>query len=106
MNQGKLFLELEEQDVRKIFDVNTLAHFWTCKEFLGDMIKHNSGHIVNVASVCGLMGTYKLTDYCATKFAAVGFSESLRVELKVTNKFFFLKDFHSTSYRQKAFFQR
>lgn len=49
------------------------------------MIENNHGHIVNVSSVCGLQGGYKLTDYCASKFAVVGFTESLRVELKVMN---------------------
>jgi all-trans-retinol dehydrogenase (NAD+) len=49
------------------------------------MLKHNKGHIVNMASVCGLTGGYKLTDYCASKFAAVGFTESLRAELRLAN---------------------
>lgn len=49
------------------------------------MLKNNNGHIVNVSSVCGLQGGYKLTDYCASKFAVVGFTESLRLELKTLN---------------------
>lgn len=49
------------------------------------MIELNKGHIVNISSVCGLMGAYKLTDYCSSKFAVVGFTESLRVELKTVN---------------------
>lgn len=57
------------------------------------MMENNHGHIVTVASVAGLMGMYKCTDYSATKFAAVGFHESLFTELKVrlkilTNHFF------------------
>lgn len=83
MNQGKLFLELTEQDVKNIFSVNTFAHFWMCREFLPDMINENKGHIVNVASVCGLVGGYKITDYCSSKFATTGFTESLRAELRV-----------------------
>ena len=64
--------------------LDRLEDFWLCKEFLGDMIKDNrGGHIVNVSSACGQMGAYKLTDYCATKFAVVGFTESLRIELKI-----------------------
>jgi all-trans-retinol dehydrogenase (NAD+) len=81
MNHGKCLLELEEKDVRNIFDVNILSHFWLCKEFLEGMLK-NGGHIVNVSSACGQMGSYKLTDYCSTKFAVVGFTESLRIEIK------------------------
>ena len=85
MNQGKLFLELTEQDVKNIFNVNTFAHFWLCREFLPDMIHENKGHIVNVSSVCGLVGGYKITDYCSSKFATTGFTESLRTELRVLN---------------------
>ncbi len=83
MNNGKLFLELEEKDVRNIFEVNVLAHFWLCKEYLGCMLNNKRGHIVNIASACGQMGAYRLTDYCSTKFAVVGFTESLRMELKI-----------------------
>lgn len=57
--------------------------FQTTKAFLGDMVKRGRGHIVTVASLAGLMGTYRCTDYSATKFAAVGFHESLFTELRV-----------------------
>jgi all-trans-retinol dehydrogenase (NAD+) len=46
------------------------------------MIQKGAGHIVTVASAGGLIGVPKMTDYSASKFAAVGFDESLRVELK------------------------
>lgn len=46
------------------------------------MMESQSGHIVTVASVTGLLGTYGCTDYSATKFACVGFHESLFSELK------------------------
>ena len=38
--------------------------------------------IVNVSSMAGFMGVFGLTDYCASKFAVVGFSEALRQELR------------------------
>lgn len=43
------------------------------------MIK--KGHIVTVASMAGIVGVAGLADYCASKFGAVGFDESLRMEL-------------------------
>lgn len=85
VNYGKLLLDLTNEEIKRLFQVNTLAHFWLCKEFLPDMIERNRGHIVNVASVCGLQGAYKLTDYCSSKFAVVGFTESLRNEIKILN---------------------
>jgi 3-dehydrosphinganine reductase len=38
--------------------------------------------IVNVSSMAGFMGVFGLSDYCASKFAVVGFSEALRQELR------------------------
>ena len=61
--------------------VNTLAHFWTTKAFLPAMRAAGAGHVVVVASVAGLIGSANLIDYSASKFAAVGFAESLRNEL-------------------------
>jgi all-trans-retinol dehydrogenase (NAD+) len=46
------------------------------------MIGRNSGHIVNIASAAGLIGVRGLADYCASKFAAYGFNESIRMELR------------------------
>jgi all-trans-retinol dehydrogenase (NAD+) len=85
VNHGKLFLDLSQTEVTRLFQVNVLAHFWLCQEWLPSMLEKNHGHIVNVASVCGLQGAYKLTDYCSSKFAAVGFTESLRLELANIN---------------------
>lgn len=39
------------------------------------------GHVVNVSSVLGYAGMPEVSAYCATKFAVLGFSESLRAEL-------------------------
>ena len=79
---GKRFLECSEDDIQRTMGVNTMALFWTARAFLPDMIARNAGHIVTVASAAGLIGTAKLTDYSASKFAAVGFDESMRLELK------------------------
>lgn len=55
----------------------------TTKSFLNEMVGRGNGHVVTVASVAGLIGTYLCTDYSATKFAAIGFHESLLTELRV-----------------------
>jgi len=80
---GKSLLELTEAQIHRTFDVNVMAHFWTIRNFLPDMIARKKGHIVTVASLAGHGGTNKLVDYCASKFANVGFDESLRTELYV-----------------------
>ena len=78
---GKSLLELSDRDIERTFDVNAIAPFRTVRAFLPTMLARDSGHIVTIASAAGLAGTAKLTDYCASKFAAVGFDEALRFEL-------------------------
>jgi len=82
---GKSFLELSTDEIRKTFDVNVLAHFWTIKAFLPSMIEKNEGHIVTISSSAGLHGTPNLSDYSASKFALSGLHESLFLELREQN---------------------
>ncbi|MBS1624175.1 MAG: SDR family oxidoreductase [Bacteroidetes bacterium] len=49
------------------------------------MKANGGGRIVNTSSMGGLLGVYGYTDYAASKFALIGFSESLRQELKPHN---------------------
>ncbi|MDR2743377.1 MAG: SDR family oxidoreductase [Treponema sp.] len=79
---GKTFLETPDEKMLQTMNVNTLAHFWTGKAFLPSMLERNSGHIVTIASAAGIVGVQGLADYNASKFAAFGFNESLRMELR------------------------
>jgi all-trans-retinol dehydrogenase (NAD+) len=79
---GKMFLDVPDERIELTMKVNTLALFWTNKAFLPDMLKRDSGHVVTVASAAGMVGVAGLGDYNASKFAAIGFDESLRAELK------------------------
>jgi len=83
---GKGLLECSDEQIQRTFDVNIMAHFWTVKSFLPDMIQQDRGHIVTIASLAGHNGSNRLVDYCASKFAAVGFDESLRTELAVDGR--------------------
>ncbi|KAG8133694.1 hypothetical protein E2320_011475, partial [Naja naja] len=58
----------------------------TTKAFLPKMLELNHGHIVTIASSLGLFSTAGVEDYCASKFGAVGFHESLSHELKAAEK--------------------
>ncbi|MBN2042022.1 MAG: SDR family oxidoreductase [Spirochaetes bacterium] len=58
---------------------------WHVIKELVPAMKRNGGHIVNVSSVGGYIGLFGYTDYCASKFAVIGFSEALRSELKFFN---------------------
>jgi all-trans-retinol dehydrogenase (NAD+) len=79
---GKSFFDLTIDEMQRTMNINYWGHIYFTKTLIGDMIARNSGAIVNVASSSGLIGMPILSDYCASKFAEVGLSESLRRELK------------------------
>ncbi|XP_068604863.1 epidermal retinol dehydrogenase 2-like isoform X1 [Brachionichthys hirsutus] len=83
---GRKFMDTPDSLIEKTMEVNTMAHFWTYKAFLPAMIANNHGHLVSIASSAGLIGVNGLADYCASKFAAVGFAESVGLELLATGK--------------------
>ncbi|XP_068381893.1 short-chain dehydrogenase/reductase family 16C member 6-like [Eschrichtius robustus] len=83
---GKLFLNTPDHMVERSFLVSALSHFWTCKAFLPAMLKANHGHLVCISSIAGVVGINGLSDYCASKFAAFGFAESLYLELRLLQK--------------------
>jgi short-subunit dehydrogenase len=69
--------------LRKVFDVNVLSNWYTTKAFLPDMLRHNKGHIVTIASTASFVGVAGLADYTATKAAILSFHEALNQELKL-----------------------
>jgi len=83
---GTPLLDTPDERIIKTFEVNTLAHFWTVKAFLPDMLQANDGHIVTIASIAGFFAAPQMVDYAASKFAARGFSEGLRMELRKMGK--------------------
>lgn len=78
---GKSFMELSMKEIHKTMDVNFFGHVIFTKLLIEDMIARDEGHIVNIASSAGLLGFPKASDYNASKFAEVGFTEALRMEL-------------------------
>ena len=83
--QGKPWLELSPEQIERTLKVNTLSQFYITKTFLPSMIAADHGHVVNVASVAGIFVIQNLTDYCASKFASIGFSQCLQQEFAGTN---------------------
>lgn len=79
---GKHLLDSTESDIRRTYEVNALALYWVTRAVLPRMIERGGGAVVTVASAAGLLGVAQQTDYSATKFAAVGFTESLRAEMR------------------------
>ncbi|CAM3843534.1 oxidoreductase [Mucilaginibacter galii] len=73
--------ESEEEEVRRMFEINFFGLANVTKAVLPVLRKQRSGHILNVASIGGLVGFPAVGFYNATKFAVDGYSESLSKEL-------------------------
>ncbi len=82
---GKSILDLSDTMMKKTLEVNTLSHLYTIREFLPDMIALNKGHVVSIASIAGVVGLPKGSDYSASKFGAFAIDECLRLEMKKNN---------------------
>ena len=73
--------ESEEEEVRKMFEINVFGLAKMTQAVLPYMRKRKSGHILNVASIGGLRAFPGVGFYNATKFAVDGLSEALAKEV-------------------------
>jgi short-subunit dehydrogenase len=80
------FLQISEMSWYNIFEINLFATVFLTKITLPIMLKQDSGIIVNIASIGGLVAhSDKVVPYISAKHAVVGFSRGLAKELKNTN---------------------
>lgn len=70
------------KDIQAQFAVNAVGVIQTTRQALPAMIRQRSGHIIQMCSMAGLVGTPTYTIYSASKHAVHGFSEALRREVK------------------------
>ena len=75
------FDQISNQDIHQMFEVNTFALMNLSRRLGARMKERGEGHIINIVSMAGLIATSKSSLYSATKFAAIGFSNALRLEL-------------------------
>jgi uncharacterized protein len=80
-----VFKEADETDMKEtedMFRVNVFGLMAATQMVLPGMKRRQSGHIINIASQAGKMATPKSSLYSSTKFAVLGYSNALRMELK------------------------
>ncbi|MDO5504139.1 MAG: SDR family oxidoreductase [Actinomycetia bacterium] len=71
------------RDTRATIEVNTLAPMYVAHEFLPSMIAApGRTHLVNLASAAGFTPNPRMAAYASSKWAVVGWSDSVRLELK------------------------
>lgn len=74
--------KLPLSDIETEINVNYLGAVYTVKAVVEGMISRREGWILNISSLAGLKGIFGYTGYSGAKFAVIGFSESLRSELR------------------------
>lgn len=75
------FEELLPKSIERQFATNVFGAFDVTRAILPTMRAQRAGHVISIASICGVIGFDLVSIYCASKFALVGWSESLSLEL-------------------------
>ncbi|PUZ24361.1 hypothetical protein GA0116948_10744 [Chitinophaga costaii] len=82
MVAGKLFQDHTPADIDNTMQVNALACMHLTRLLLPGMLARRQGHVCNIASAAGFIANPRLSVYCASKWAVIGWSESLRLEME------------------------
>jgi short-subunit dehydrogenase len=83
--RGKYFWEHSDPDIWLTMAINSLAPMYIARAFLPKMIESKQEcRIVNIASAAGTAANPRMSVYCASKWAVIGWSDSLRLELEKT----------------------
>ena len=77
------FWENSTDDIQKVIAINSTGMMLVAHEFLPGMVAHDGDcRVVTIASSAGLVSTPRLAVYCGSKWAATGWSDSVRLELE------------------------
>lgn len=82
VTSNKTFDKQSVQDIERTMRINSIAPMVVALQALPDMISRNRGHICNIASAAGMLSNPKMSVYAASKWAVIGWSDSVRIELK------------------------
>lgn len=81
---GKV-LEMGPEEWKQIIDTNLMGTYYVTRAVLPQLIEKNGGDIINISSTNGLNGAATSSAYSASKFAVIGFTESLAQEVRRNN---------------------
>jgi sorbitol-6-phosphate 2-dehydrogenase len=73
--------EFALKDWRFVIDVNLIGYFLCCKHATRAMAEQGSGSIIQINSKSGKKGSYKNSAYAASKFAGIGLTQSVALEM-------------------------
>ncbi len=76
--------EMSEAEWDRVLDINLKGQFLVTRSLIGGMIARDYGRIINLGSVCSKRGFADFSHYCASKFAVMGFTQSIAAEFAAT----------------------
>ena len=82
ITSNKTFDQQTVEEMTKTMNINTLAPMFVTRAALPDMLRRNSGHVCTIASAGGMLSNPKMSVYTASKWGAIGWSDSVRIELQ------------------------
>lgn len=90
---GADFVKHTTTQIERTIRINTLGVMHVARLFLPAMIQQGSGHLINMASAAGYIGNPNMSVYAGSKWAVIGWSESVRLEMRRAG----LKNVHVTT---------
>ena len=82
ITSNKTFDQQAPEEIIRTMNINTLAPMFVTRAMLPDMLRRNCGHVCNIASAGGMLSNPKMSVYAASKWGAIGWSDSVRIELQ------------------------
>ena len=82
ITSNKTFDKQTAEEMVRTMNINTLAPMFVTRAMLPDMLERNCGHVCNIASAGGMLSNPKMSVYAASKWGAIGWSDSVRIELQ------------------------
>lgn len=82
ITSNKTFDRMSTDEIMRTMKINTIAPMLVAHAALPDMLRRNRGHICTIASAGGMLSNPKMSVYAASKWGAIGWSDSVRIELQ------------------------
>lgn len=82
VTSNNTFDKMTTEEITRTMNINTLAPMFVARAMLPDMIRRNRGHVCTIASAGGMLSNPKMSVYAASKWGAIGWSDSVRIEMQ------------------------
>lgn len=82
VTSNKTFDQQTTDEILRTMNINTIAPMLVTRAILPDMLRRQNGHVCTIASAGGMLGNPRMSVYGASKWGAIGWSDSMRIELQ------------------------